>query len=297
MQCVEGNGARDSYVWTRAKRCVAVLGLAILAGCAGTAPAAATPEVVDLAALAAEWPVADGILQGFPAAGDREHMRAGDRALFGVRTRRGDEVEDRFLLVRAVEDESTERAASVSLELVTFAADGRRIGSESVRASPSLLHGAFEGCRLEHEGAEPPAESEKRGMLASFVGYSSSPSAKARFAMASILGVVQESDELLALVQSVAAVPPVWELVSGVHLKKRAVLDHCRPATWPAGLDAYSFPVDLLINDQLSLRCAMVVVPSTPPYRTCGGFVGLVGVHPHDDRRSISVWLLAAATP
>jgi len=273
----------------------ALLCLATLASCAGVSTEAATPEVSGLAALRSEWTAAERILEGIPPAADRERMRAGDRALFGIRTRRGDDVEDLYLLVRATADESDERAAAVSLELVTFDGDGERIATESVQAGPSLLHGAFEGCRLVHEGGEQDHEPTGQPMIRTFLARSSTPRARAGFAMASILSVVQESDELLELVQSVAAVPPVWKLIGGISLQKRAVLDESRPAAGPGGLDAYSFPVDLLINKELSLRCAMVVAPSKPPYRTCGGFVGLVGVHPRDERRSISVWLLAAS--
>ncbi|MCA8968501.1 MAG: hypothetical protein KDC95_01905 [Planctomycetes bacterium] len=238
-----------------------------------------------LAPSASALPSASGLLDGIdePVVGGK--LGIGDAVLFGLHLVHGTSVRTWFVRIASNEAEADIKDG-LSLRVTVFDEREQLVASEDVTVLKHLVHGVTHACRT------VPA---RKGAPTGLPFGTATDEHRAMFAVMDVLRVVQQTDALADVLWQALRRPSLFSLLGGVRVSAGMSFEHATSCTDPAtGHAAYEFPMRILVNKAVGLRCMLTAVDPDPPFRVCGGITRLVGRDPEDPTRSCVLRLLAA---
>ena len=302
---------------------VAIATLLASAGCASPPHPDLTLEPQPIAAT--DFPVPLALRRGFDLPQPGRYWRVGDEVLFGLRLRRGQDVQNWLLKLRVLEPEALDDDG-VPLPKVEWSlrVNGQRQVFESAlaRIEAQVLDGRGEPLGvsrplvprdfLDRGMAEVCAtiESNKRRgalILTDMEGWRMDLDgvvavrelAEATVSAMALLQVVQDDDVLAPILWQVIEKPSLWSLMR--NLGARVVIQprFYRVARTLSPVPrlyepTWRLPMRLQVNGEPALAIDLFVADTTRPFALSGGLLGAVARHPKNPDLEFSLLLLSA---
>lgn len=279
----------------------------LLTACANAPDFSVRPAPAEL--TRAEFPGAARLLAGFSPLTFRAEWLPGDTVLYGLRLRRGAELQ-RWLLclhVEQVDVPASQRVWNLQVngEPVQF-----RSGASRVLALVADEHGAVLGAThplmprdfLARGLAHACERVTENGDVRRGRGDGVDPRllAEAVVSAMALLDTVREDPLLSPILWQVVQRPSLWSVVSSlgvaivVQPRFAQTQEVAPPLDGVPHARAFRLPIDLFVNDTPALCAELTVGTALPPFGVGGGILGAVARHPTDPDVQFEVLLLAA---
>ncbi|MCB9877566.1 MAG: hypothetical protein H6835_08205 [Planctomycetes bacterium] len=292
---------------------------AVMVGCASTDPAALDVAASNACACCGEFPAPDCLLCGFDAAEPDGDWRVGDELLYGLRLRRGDEVQNWLLRLRVTDPllrddgghelDPVEWKIRINGELQRFSSRRCRVAATVLDATGHVLgesrpelprdfldRGLGSACRKVERDRR---RRHRRRWHAEEPELPLRPLAEATVSAVALLQVIERDSVLAPLLWEVVEKPSLWSVISNLGAKvvvkpRFYELEHALSPVAAVPVETWRVPISLFVNDAAALHVELMVADSAPPYAVGCGMLGATARHPSNPDVDFSVLLLAA---
>lgn len=297
-------------------RMLCAIALAGLGACANTATVALRPGPATV--TADEFPGAARLLEGFSPLVYGDEWSAGDAVLYGLRLRRGAELQHWLLHLRLdepllptqplvwnlqVNGEAQQFESRLAQVTATVAdKDGHVLGTTTPSMPRDFLaQGIWEACaRIPRDSGALTSTDGAQVAGAAAAGAEARRLAEAVVCAMALLDTVRGDPLLSPILWSVVEKPSIWSVISNlgvavvVQPRFRQAREVAPPLSKMPHVKAWRVPIDLFVNEVPALVAELVVGASLPPFGVGGGILGAVARHPSDPEVEFEILLLAA---